>query len=140
MGNADAVRFTNCLAEDEIVIDRLPQRQHLLIQSLENVQAVQPLGRVDAGKLKGLDLEQHAKQKHVGAEHKRRVEDNLWDVEHVASGPVSGTWHTAGERDRDNTHASFKLRKPLVNSAVSPIKIRGRLPFGSRIRVSLRCR
>jgi hypothetical protein len=76
----------------------------------------------------------------MGAERKRRVKDDLWDLELVASGPVSGTRHTTGEGDGENTHTSFKPRNPLVNSAVSSIKSRGRLPFGCRIRVNLKCR
>jgi hypothetical protein len=56
MGDANAARLTNRLAEDEIITDRFPQRQLLLIQPAQNVQTEQLVRGVDAGRFEGLDL------------------------------------------------------------------------------------
>jgi hypothetical protein len=56
MGDANAARLTNRLAEDEIITDRFPQRQLLLIQPVQNVQTEQLVRGVDAGRFEGLDL------------------------------------------------------------------------------------
>jgi len=58
----------------------------LLVKTIEDAEAIQPLGAVDAGRLERPDLEQHPKEEDVRAEHERRVVDDFWEWEHIASG------------------------------------------------------
>jgi hypothetical protein len=43
VSDTDAARFANRLAEDEILAELVPQRQLLLIQAVEDVEAIKPL-------------------------------------------------------------------------------------------------
>jgi hypothetical protein len=61
----------------------------LLIQAIQDVEAVDPLRGVDARRLEGPGLEEHAEQEDVRAEHERRVVDDLGDRERIPSGIVS---------------------------------------------------
>jgi hypothetical protein len=48
VSDTDAARFANRLVEDEILAELVPQRQLLLIQAVEDVEAIKPLRGVDA--------------------------------------------------------------------------------------------
>ena len=51
----------------------------MLIQAIQDVEAVDPLRGVDARRLEGPGLKEHAKQEDVRAKHERRVVDDLGD-------------------------------------------------------------
>ena len=96
ISNTDAVCFANRLAEDKVLVELLPQRQCLLIQTIQDIEAVQPLQGVDAQRLKGLGLKEHAEQEDVRAKHKCWVVDDFWDgecipVRHSQQKPRRGT-------------------------------------------------
>ena len=65
------------LAEDEILVEVLPQRQGLLIQAFQDVETVDHLQGVDARRLEGPCFKEHAKQEDVRAKHERRVVDDF---------------------------------------------------------------
>lgn len=112
------------LAKYKIVAQLVLKRELLLIYSIKDVQTVQLFRGNNARRFKCLNFKEYAKQEGIRAKHECRVVDDLRDLKFITRDYLVHARRRG--RAKKGTYISFIPRNPLVNSAVSLIKSRGR--------------